>query len=245
MTRRRCGDGKERTNMIGEMDGALHEVRAGRVSFDAFVRSTIDRWRRIAAKLLREWRDTPGWLPHEDVVQDLLLAAWRCIPKWDESKGRTLEDYVIWNAKDKARKNIHRARFGKRRHRGEEHTRATCDRPASSFVRQGEDGDESTVPEVTVQPDQHDVMEVRRAFREAREHAASVPELLAVQAIEVTGGDLESAAAMLYDDKDARLICGIVGEDDEVDGRRKAYGVAARAAMRVVGRIAIQDAAAA
>lgn len=217
---------------------ALARVREGTLSFDAFARQTKERWRRVAIALLRRW-DAPSWAgTEEDVVQDLLLAAWQAIPRWDptDPRQRSLEDVVMYAANNRAKKNLHRARLGKRAHRDEDHTRSRYERPLSSFVREGESGEEVGVPTPSVPARQDEVAELRRACARARGSATTVRELLAFQALEASDGEVEAAAALLYGDREARFEAGLGCEGD-------AFRAAARAASRVLGKLRIATAA--
>lgn len=87
-------------------------VRA-RAAFAEFVRRTGDDWGRIARDLHRRWQ-VPAAVQPEDVLAELLMAAWRVIPHWNPG-GRALADYVCWNACARARKWINQQRDAYRR----------------------------------------------------------------------------------------------------------------------------------
>jgi DNA-directed RNA polymerase specialized sigma24 family protein len=91
----------------------LELLRAGKLPFAEFVRRTAPHWDRMAAALMRRWR-VPAGVERADVVQELLLAAWRLVPEWDPARGPTLHHYVAWNASIRAKKWLHKQRGAKR-----------------------------------------------------------------------------------------------------------------------------------
>jgi DNA-directed RNA polymerase specialized sigma24 family protein len=218
-----------------EMNHALMRVRSGEMAFDAFSRMSMTRWLALATSLLRRW-DAPSWVTSEDVLQDLLFAAWRSVKRWKPDHDSTIEEYVFWNATDKAKKSIHKARLGKRPHRDEDFTASRYDRPFSTFVRPGEDDDARAVVEdrVSVPAEQGDAMDLRRAFERARAHVVDMAEDIAVQALAATAGDVEAAASAILASPEARLFARVGSE-------RKAVLIVTRAATRVVGRMIMDE----
>lgn len=95
------------------MARALLELRGGVTTFDQFVRATLPQWRALATRLFRRWTPPTGYSV-EDTTQDLLLAAWPLVAKWDPSRGVAIDRYVVWNASDKAKKTLHRMRGANR-----------------------------------------------------------------------------------------------------------------------------------
>lgn len=106
---------------LGKMhaDGVLEELKVARGSararraFDEFVRKTGDDWGRMARELYRRWH-LPAAVQPEDVLAELLAAAWKVLPLWDP-RGRPLADYVCWNAYAQARKWLNHQRDAYRR----------------------------------------------------------------------------------------------------------------------------------
>lgn len=82
--------------------------------FDDFARATRGYWEMQARRLMRRWQ-TPADVEVEDVVQELLLGAWKAVPRFDPARGKTLVQYVRWNAISKAKKFMHRQRCALRR----------------------------------------------------------------------------------------------------------------------------------
>lgn len=93
------------------MSEALAELRAGTIDFTQFRRRTERDWGRLAAYLMRSI-DLPDGIDEADVVQELLIAAWRFVHQWDRAHGTntSLKSYVVWNACDKAKKWMHTQR---------------------------------------------------------------------------------------------------------------------------------------
>ncbi len=77
-------------------------------SFDRFYTATIKYWRAAAGDLLRRW-DHPAAVEEEDLVQEMLLGAWRAIETVDPSRGDPRK-YVTFGAVKAARRWFHRQR---------------------------------------------------------------------------------------------------------------------------------------
>lgn len=92
----------------------LEALRDGRVSFDAFFAQTVPEWRRLAKYLLARW-PVPDAVDVEDVVQELAVAAWQFVGRYDPERGTPLQRYVVYNAVDKAKKWMHQQRAAYRR----------------------------------------------------------------------------------------------------------------------------------
>lgn len=108
----------DRMREIGAVDelrklGTAGATRNARAAFDEFVRRTGDDWGRMARDLYRRWQ-LPAAVQPEDVLAELLTAAWRVLPAWDPDL-RPLADYVCWNAYAATRKWINAQRDAYRR----------------------------------------------------------------------------------------------------------------------------------
>lgn len=97
-----------------EFERSLMALRDDHASFRDFMIETQAVWRRFARYLCRRWRPPLG-VDEEDVVQELLLAGWQSVQKWDPERGTTIDQYVRFNALDKAKKWLHKQRNSKRR----------------------------------------------------------------------------------------------------------------------------------
>jgi DNA-directed RNA polymerase specialized sigma24 family protein len=80
----------------------------GEASFDVFYAATIKYWRCAAADLLRRW-DHPQAVEEEDLIQEMLLAAWRAIESFDPERGDP-KRHVVFSAAKTARRWLHRQR---------------------------------------------------------------------------------------------------------------------------------------
>jgi len=87
----------------------LEALGAGRLTFDGFARATRLEWFRLAAYLLRRWQ-APADVGLEDLVQEMLLEAWSISARFDPGRGKTIQQYVTWNAVSRAKKWLHRQR---------------------------------------------------------------------------------------------------------------------------------------
>lgn len=92
----------------------LERLRAGTLTPDLFFAQTRGEWERIATRLVGRW-SVPAGVELQDVVQELMMAAWRMAPAYDESRGSSFDRYVIFNAIDKAKKWMHAQRAALRR----------------------------------------------------------------------------------------------------------------------------------
>ena len=75
----------------------LHALREGRIAFVEFYGATRNLWRYMGQRLLRQRNPGIG-VGEEDVAQELVVAAWRAIPRWDPSRGVGIDRYVMFNA---------------------------------------------------------------------------------------------------------------------------------------------------
>jgi len=96
------------------MKNELRAYHCGRITFARFYAITRKEWFSLASSLIRRWRLPPS-VDIEDVVQVMLADVHRRVPRWDPERGRSLEDFVVWNACDKAVKWLHRERCAFRR----------------------------------------------------------------------------------------------------------------------------------
>jgi RNA polymerase sigma factor (sigma-70 family) len=95
------------------MDKHLERLRNGG-SFDEFVIRTKSQWRAIAMRLMQRWK-CPSDVEVEDVIQEMLMGVHVVLPDYDPSRGKTLAQYAVWNAINRAKKWMHRQRGALRR----------------------------------------------------------------------------------------------------------------------------------
>lgn len=96
------------------MQAELLRYQAGEISFNQFARLTHKTWHSLAQHLLNRWKASPAVSP-DDLQQELLLACWRCIPKFDPARKVSLVRFVVYNCCDKAKKWLHKQRNAYRR----------------------------------------------------------------------------------------------------------------------------------
>jgi len=92
-----------------EMQTVLERLRDGEISFREFEKQTRPRWESYAWSLVRRWAPPPS-MSIDDVVQELLLAAWWVLPSFDPHAGPSLRRYVVYNAMALAKRAIHSER---------------------------------------------------------------------------------------------------------------------------------------
>lgn len=181
----------------------VEDCRAGRCSFEDFVKRSLPSWERYARYLQRRWKG-PWWHDREDVVQDLLFAAWDAIWNFDPALAPGGDEevlrYVVWNALDKAKKKIHKHR-GAKLHGNADASPGRWDVPFSTFeteptARANVDSAEHVLAEID---------EVLAACKSERERNS-------VRAILQTGSLEEAARLIAEADIGARNLYG--GIDD-------------------------------
>lgn len=204
-------------------------IQEGRMDFDAFVRCTRPHWTRLSVHLRRQW-DVPVWLAPEDIEQDMLFAAWSFLNRYDAKRGSTLCKFVVFNAVDKAKKTMHRAR-GANQHRNTERNPSRYERTESSFIREGEDEQSLSMETVAVaEPEQETLIERKEAAARAERACVTVPELLSVKALTKVGHSVTAAASLLYADRFARRVCQLTSFE-------KAQEVVEQAVREVASRM--------
>jgi len=195
---------------------ALLALYEGRIDFARFVRATHERWKRLAIYVRTRWKQ-PVWHALEDVVQELLEAAWKSIRKFDPSRGVSLERYVIFNAVDRAKKACHKARGAL--------LSGSADRNPSNLETVMATYDEETerfVLELLAEPPrQHQHVERIEAIERAKKHCRTMVEHLAVGSLASTQSVIMSAD-ILYAEPKTRLACRFASEDHALRAVSKA-----------------------
>lgn len=188
------------------------EYHGGKISFDEFARRTRAFWQGLAIHLLRKWPASTA-VDETDVVQELLLAAWRYFPKYDPTRGSmSLSRYVCFMAAGEAKLMLHHQR-GNRRGFSSDKKPARHDLLMADLLPQSSDpAADMGLCEVAEQDFLVNFADV------AMKIIAKVwdnPRLsVAVEMLGRSGGDLARATSMLYEDRGARLICEISSIDD-------------------------------
>lgn len=201
---------------------ALTALKAGGISFDEFARRTHRDWNGLAHYLMGRWA-VPGAVEHEDVVQELLVAAWQHVDKWDAEhpSDTSLATYVVFNATDKAKKWLHKQRAAKRQR----------DNAPSRNAVSLDVFDPGVVDTMMATgPDQEHAVARMQSLAAALATCKTRRDVLCVQALAECGGSVARAAALLYDDPAVRRVC-------RFDSRRNARLAVARAGWRVLRRV--------
>lgn len=93
---------------------ALAAVHAGTMTFDRFVIETSTEWERLGAYVHKMW-PLPAGVGLEDIVQEMLLAAWAATQRWDPNRGIPLHTHVVWSAVARGKRFCHEQRNAPRR----------------------------------------------------------------------------------------------------------------------------------
>lgn len=193
------------------LEEAAGAFRRGEISFDTFARRTRPYWMTQATKVLRRWSH-PSDVGPEDLVQVMLLEAWQRsesfdvgrIPPGNETKA--FRRYLVWNAVDKAKKWLHRAR-GAAGARGNAPSRY-----ARAFTSFAVDGLEDTLPAYLERAMSHDPtaelehgLDLAPRIDGAIARAPDEATASALAALKLSGFDPERASEKLYQDRYCRL----------------------------------------
>ena len=192
-----------------DFEGAVERLRVGRATYNEFVSETRPRWEALAGWLLGRWK-LPGWVERDDILQDLLVGAWRACWTYEEGRGSMpLGRYVRYAAVGHAQKRIHKMR-GVSLH--------TCvgpsrvDMPMASLSEEAQ----RILEALQAMPaSQEDELIDRQGTQRAMARCQTIEELLVVQALALTRG-LEESAALLHADEDARSLLGLRSEEHAV-----------------------------
>ena len=203
------------------MRAELEQLHGGELRFDQFLDATRVDWRLLSGYLVRRW-SVPPCVDIEDVEQELLLACWEHVPRYDPTKGRDIKSYVVFNSCDRAKRWLHGQRAALRRRDG-----APSRHP---LAFSGITEDELTLVDYVVftKPVQEQVVVEREALDHAFKRCRNERDHLCVVAIVEAMGDIERAADWLYDDFNTRRRCRFnCREDVRRAIRRTVYAVAA------------------
>ena len=187
---------------------ALDRLQSGETNYATFIRETERDWTKLAAYIMRRW-STPQGVELGDVVQELHVAAFRMIPRFDPAKGSSLARYVVWNAVSAAKKWVHGQR-GVSRH-GNPDARPSwfpaCESELSFALGDSDDESKrvSSLMERGQAADagQHALVESREMWRAITSQIVDSRMRAAIDAVERHGA--EGAADALYGDPAVRL----------------------------------------
>lgn len=204
------------------MEEALGQLSAGG-SFEEFVRRTRPYWESQARHLMIRWK-TPADVEREDVVQEILLGAWNAIQKFDSTRGKTLAEYVRWNAISKGKKYMHWQRAALRRDdksRSRHHlafSRLKFGRGRA--VAEGEAEADELFDSLACDDRQEQIFDLE--MRIAKLEDVSPRHFAAARILAQCEFDPEDAAAELYEDVRLRRVLQLGCEDEARDLVRRA-----------------------
>lgn len=182
----------------------LECLRSGELDFSGFARATRLEWYRLAAYLMRRWQ-APAAVDLDDLVQELLTAAWTFAPKWKANRGIDIQRYVTWNATDKAKKWLHRQREA---HKREDKARSRHPLCMSGLVGDdpGRKLEPSVPPEAEVEADKRHVLACALARLDSELDRALLLSLVDAR------GDVDKAARWLVSSPRCRWLYRIENE---------------------------------
>jgi len=90
------------------MNALILRCRDGDCTFAEFAEKTLSYWRRAADDLLGRW-DHPAAIDCSDLIQEMLIAAWRSMERVDPTRGDP-KRYIVFAAVKAVRRWFHRQR---------------------------------------------------------------------------------------------------------------------------------------
>lgn len=206
-------------------DQAVLSLRDGRTTFDEFTRATKGRWQSLALYIMRRWQLPPAVEP-QDVIQELLLGAWRAVWKYDASRGASPSRYVVWNAVDYAKKKAHKMR-GANMHSPDN----SPGRPELVFARfrAAADDPEYFANMMGTEPEQNERLEEADRVARAKDACADALERRVIDAL-ARAGSVQAAVSEVYRDTTTRRAYAIRSEQQALE---LVAGAATRVALRL------------
>lgn len=187
------------------MTDPFEDYQAGRIDFGGFERATRHSWSRLARMILARWR-APTYVTEQDLIQEMMIAAYSFTMKWEPRHGIAVRRYVTWNAIDKARKWLH-----KQRRAGHDGGRghSAFDLPFSSL--QADDETRVDLLDLIAEPVRSE-QESAAAYRQAiRQYAGAQPVL---QTLEKTGSVDAAAERILTNQRSSEWFGGVTSLAD-------------------------------
>jgi hypothetical protein len=83
--------------MSRKLRSRLAALREGLLTFPEFVEQTCTTWENLAGYFYRRW---PGQsaVDGEDLYQEILIATWAAVKRWDPERGVPIDKYVWYQA---------------------------------------------------------------------------------------------------------------------------------------------------
>ena len=193
---------KETHHMATRLAEELARLREKEITFRAFYSRTREDWQRMAAALYRHWK-LPPTVTQDDVEQEMLLAAWNVLPRWDPALA-PLDSFVVYAAHDKALKWIHKQRGCNQHTRKGRSEFARC---LSMLAKEGAEERDFLERYVGALPaDAEHVLDCDAVLGMLPDVAPSEAERRGMKHFIAQGGDLEKASTSYYADEHRRLL---------------------------------------
>lgn len=214
---------------------ALLRLRERPDDYASFARETREVWEKFARYLARRWK-LPLGVDEADVVQELQFAGWLALGRWDPERGKGVDEYVRYNAIDKAKKWLHKQRDSYRRD-GSAPSRAPT--VFSAFERPDDEPGSAQDRIAWVGPSQEEAVLAADLGRELAGAFGALADRLpfrereALAAVAACSGSLDEAAGLISRDR-ALCLALRVGSDDEAES------VVRRSVSRALEMIAAQ-----
>lgn len=191
--------------MSKNLELQLHLVHDEKIDFGSFVAATRVEFRKMALYLVRRWTP-PEWFTLEDIEQELYLGAWKYIWRFDPTRGKSISNFVTYNAIQHAKTALHVAR-GVTISGSPDRKVSNIETPLSMF---GEEGDGEALMSVILgeAPQAEEALieheDRKAACKVALRACESQQERYVVLAIR-EAKSVDGASRVLYDDIDNRI----------------------------------------
>lgn len=214
--------------MKKDLNALLGAVRDEKLTWNAFVGATQAEFTAMAMSLVRRWKP-PSWYGITDVVQELYLWAWRFLPNFDPSRGKTIKQFVVYNAMSGAKRELHRARGAKLSGTADKNP-SRIEAPISSLSKTSDDGATFAEFLLGVEPAAETAMIAAEDRQKSVDDFASfcredLESILLEDVISKgpVAGNLRAVGERLYRDAGTRLALNIshLGKRDGVDRATK------------------------
>lgn len=228
---------------MSNLEDQLVLVRDGQIDFGEFVAHTRREFRAMAINLTRRWTP-PEWFTLSDLEQELYLGAWNFVWRHDPTRGASLSRYVVYNAMNAGKRQLHMARGVTLSGNADKRT-SNIEVTASVIGSDNDvlDSDFRDFMEIVIDEDGQHAEEILVAEATRKESVAQVlraceskQERCTVLAIR-DAGSLDAAGRLLYDDMNYRIALRLSSEEhaDRFVLRH------ARAVARRVGEISVNS----
>jgi|SRR5271166_2026760 len=185
--------------------------------FRVFRDSTRRIWRGIAANLYSKWKP-PSGCGVDDVEQELLLTVWKLLlrNRYDPTRGRTLVDYIVFNACVRTKDWLHKQRGANLHGNRDKHqTRAERTFSDVGLDTQGAPTNEqravsgygAIAARMSQPATQEQSIERRESLLDLLDDVSDLRERFCLVALYLNGGSTEQAAHAIYGNPTIRHLC--------------------------------------